>query len=1059
MTRGGKGRAIVAEVEAIAAAALDAQGSALILSANPMHDTGGGQRSAQLALELLARDFAVVFVSHGRVTETTSLGLDFDQPRLIELSLRDVLDSKVLAALEPLFDHDRAVVITQVPVRDWLPVLEVASRRGAVTIYDCIDRWDSELGRGWYEEAAEREIARASTVCVASAPDLVEHVEFLSGSRTHLVPNAFNARIFGRDQPTEVPDDLPGTGPIALYVGALWGGWMDWALVRRAAERHPSTSFVFIGDHRREGKGLPDNCVFLGLKRQRELPPYLASADLAFLPWKVSPVTQSTSPLKIYEFVATGLPVVAPDLEPLRAIPGVVTCSTADEFVDRVGRVGRAGLTPDAAAEMLRFASENSWGERVDDLIRLAGPRAPDSTSGPGAPWVKTGARISVVIPSYNHERYLGAAIDSVRNQLLPASELVVVDDGSTDRSREVLRERAFATMRVIHQENRGAYRAINRAIALSRGDYIAILNSDDVLEPERLEQAWGVARSTRAALVLGSVRLIDDEGGEPDPDHDIVRWYGDARAMALATPSLKTVLKRHNVGVTTSNFFMHRELWRRLGGFRSYRYVHDYDFLLRAVELCPDRIRYVASLGGVLYRVHGRNTIGESGTRAALERREMMVQLKSPVGRLRRWVSRGASRRSVHQSVDRSDALATDTPLERVPDSVGEDPLRVGFVVRSLGRGGLEEVVALLAQSLPAYGGPTAVLCTHDGGPLADRLRRAGIPVTVGEGRKERWRAWLRDEGVQMISSHFAPREALAELAGKGVPIVETIQNTYAWFSPEDWESEREKARLLAATIAVSDVASAYYADRTGVSPVYVIPNAVHPGRAARVPRAFARQELDIPPDVPLFVSVGRVTEQKNPYGMLKAFSDVVSELPTARLLLAGPDDGSVPLSRLRSRHRSLFSTGAVRHVGVVDDVGLLLSAADAFVSNAFYEGWSVAASEAAWAGLPLVLSDAGANRSLVGDDERGVLVPNPIGDPLSVDKATLADPPPEAGEVNRRALARGMIDVATRRDDWLARAEVTRQYARANLSPDVIADSYIAAMRALHASHASPE
>lgn len=1054
MTKAGEGDRIVARLEALTAVADAARGSALILSANPMHDTGGGQRSAQLALELLARDFAVAFVSHGRVTETRSLGLDFDQPHLVELSLGDLRDPGVRAALEPLLEVDLSLVITQVPVRDWLPILEMANRRGAVTIYDCVDRWDSELGRGWYERSAEQAVVEACTQCTASAPDLVEHVERLSGLMTHLLPNAFNARVFDSAASHDRPDDLPESGRVVLYVGSLWYR-MDWPLVRRAAERHPDTRFVFIGDHRREGRGLPANCAFLGLKAQEQLPPYLAHADLAFLPWTVDAVTQSTSPLKVYEFVAMGLPVVAPDLEPLRSVPGVDACTSEVDFLDRIGRVDRASVTSELSTSMARFASQNSWKQRIDAILRLAAHRPSDAGPRDRSRGPRRGTRISVVIPSYNHDRYVGAAIDSVRSQLLAASELVVVDDGSTDGSREVLAERAFPSMKVIEQENRGAHRAINRAIALSGGDYVAILNSDDLFEPERLEQAWGVARSTGAALVLGAVRLIDEEGGAPDPNHEIVRWYRDARAMARTSLSVRAVLRRENIAVTTSNFFMHRELWRQLGGFRAFRYVHDYDFLLRAVELCPDRVRYVDSLEGVLYRVHGRNTITESNERAITERREMTSGLKAPAARIRRWVGRRGPRRALLDAIGRSDSLSIDSSGGEIVRVAPRASLRVGIVVRSLGRGGLEEVVALLAQSLPAHGGATTVLCTHGGGAVADRLRRAGVSVTVGEGRSEGWRAWMEDEEVQIVSSHSAPLEALSELARSGVPIVETIHNTYAWFTAEDWDTERIKTDLFAASIAVSDVASTYYAERAGVLPGYVIPNAVHPGRAARVPRTFARLELGIPPDLPLFVSVGRITEQKNPSGLLAAFSEVVAQVPDARLLLAGPADGSVPLSKLKSRHRGLFSTGSVRHVGVVDDVGLLLSAADAFVANAFYEGWSMAGSEAAWVGLPLILSDAGANRSLVGaEGERGILVPNPYGDPLGIDKSELAQPPVEAVEANRQALAGAMIAVASRPDEWSARAEATREYARANLAPAVMGAAYMGAFREVFGS-----
>jgi glycosyltransferase involved in cell wall biosynthesis len=1085
--------------EAVAAAAEGAAGAVALLSANPIHDTGGGQRSAQVALELLERDFAVLFVSHGRVTETVDLDLRYDHPRLVQAPLRALARRDALEATAPFWHRGVAAVLTQVPVRAWLPILDAARAGGAVEIYDCIDRWDSELGRGWYDAAAEREIARRADVLVASAPALVEHVERLAGREALLLPNAYNARLFdGRGGPFPRPADLPEAPRTALYVGALWGGWMDWGLVDRLARAHPTTSFVFVGDHRREGRGLPDNCAFLGLKPQRELPAYLASADLAFLPWSDDDVTRATSPLKVYEFVAMGLPVVAPDIEPLRGIPGVRSCRNRAGFVEAIGTVGRDRLDREARVEMERFAEGSSWGARVDALLEAVGRTSrTDATGGaePGprgnrrAPPAHTGATISVVVPSYNHERYLGAAMDGVHAQTLPASELVIVDDGSTDASREVIERHRFPGVRPLFQDNRGAHRALNRAIALARGEWIAILNSDDVFEPWRLEHAWGVARATGAALICGSVRLIGEDGEAADPAHPIARWYGEALDHARSTPSLRAAIRRHNVAVTSSNYFLHREVWSALGGFAPYRYTHDYDFLLRALALCPDRVRWVEELTGVLYRVHGANTISESEERARGERRETLRAFRSPTARLRRLALRARRGRSVGRAVERDAALdplgapvgsgvgeasrpdaagsveagagSGPSPTRRAGEAVRSPSTtvpRVGLVVSSLDVGGLEEVVALLAQSLPTLGAPTSVLCTHSGGVVAERLRRVGVPVRVAGGRLNEWRTWAREERPDVVSSHFARREVVEALAGEGLPIVETVHNVYAWLRSDDWEQERTKQERLSAVIAVSRTVADYWEKRTGRTPDHVVSNGVHPGRAATVPRAFARRTLGVARDVPLFVSVGRLAVQKNPDGLLAAFERVREETPDACLLLVGSADRSVPMASLRRRYRKLFRGGAVRWLGSVADVGTVLCAADAFVSASFHEGWSVAASEAAWVGRPLVLTDTGGSLELAGaDGERGIVVPNPCGDPLTASPRTIVDPPTRAAAASEEALADAMLAVAGSRRAWAGRADEIRAHARVALSPRTFAARYLEVLRsAAHGEHA---
>lgn len=1087
-------------VRELDAATRGAEGTVVLVSANPIHDTGGGQRSAQLALELLERGYAVVFVSHGEVTETVDLDLRYDQPRLIRWGLDEATADSVREALVQAA-KDRGMILTQVPVRAWLPLLERAADEGVPTVYDCIDRWQSELGRGWYRSDVEAEVARVSTVLTASAPVLVDHVESLTGGReTRLLPNAFNARIFSEEAGAERPQDLPDARRVALYVGALWGGWMDWGLVRAAADAHPDTSFVFVGDHRGEGRALPDHCHFLGLKPQAALPGYLAHADLGFLPWKVSGVTRATSPLKVYEFIATGLPVVAPDLEPLRGIPGVRTTRGRSAFIQALGATGRRVVGDDEATAMRRFARESSWSRRVDELLEVtAEPDAPldiggrsksvRSPSARGRPLrsgsLRGGASISVVVPAFQHEPFVGRAVESARRQSLPAAEIVVVDDGSTDGTAEAAERAGGPSLRLVRQPNRGAHHALNRGIRLSRGEWVAILNSDDVFAPERLERAWGVARETGAALVFGSVRLIGEDGGPVDPSHDIARWHAEASAWARGR-SVSSVLRRHNLAVTTSNFFLHRELWTRLGGFRAYRYVHDWDFLLRALELCPRRVVHEPSLDDVLYRVHGENTITERDGRAAEEREEMRADLRRPWGRLKRSVTGWRSRRRLARVVDASGALAPG-----VAGDVGEGPEetrsrsdgeghgggagrdgergrggggaargRVGLVVDSLGTGGLEEVVALLAQALPGLGVETRVLCARGEGAVARRLRGAGIAVESLGGRLDRAGEWARRERIAAVSSHFAPVEVVRGLAEAGVPVVETVQNTYAWFGDEDWEVEKARAEVVAGVIAVSDVAAAYYQRHTGHRPDSVVPNAVNPGRAARVPVSFARARLDLGVDDPVFAFVGRITQQKNPAGLVRAFALARATVPEAVLLLVGPADSSGGLPSLRRRHRDLFDAGAVRHLRRPSHVGTVLSAADAFVSDAYYEGWSVAASEACWVGRPVVLSETGGSAALVGGGgARGILVANPLGDPLDVRQAGIGAAPGERGRENEDELAAAMIRVAGERPAWRAQADDIRAWAREEVSPGRMASRYVEILEAVAASPIRPK
>src|SRR5215470_442947 len=98
--------------------------------------------------------------------------------------------------------------------------------------------------------------------------------------------------------------------------------------------------------------------------------------------------------------------------------------------------------------------------------------------------------KVSVVVKSYNHDAYVGETIQSVLDQSFQDFEIVVTDDGSTDGTPDVIRQ--FADPRIhmqVFEKNRGISIAMNETIARARGEFIAILNSDDFALPGRLER------------------------------------------------------------------------------------------------------------------------------------------------------------------------------------------------------------------------------------------------------------------------------------------------------------------------------------------------------------------------------------------------------------------------------------------------------------------------------------------------------------------------------------------------------------------------------------------
>jgi hypothetical protein len=343
------------------------KGLVFLLSGVPIDDTGGGSRGAQFALEFLRRNYAVVYLSHFPKYESRDLGLRIAHPNLFAQT-RAQFGFDAFARTHPaLFQDKKITAMVEHPIADYLPVLERVRRLGGVTLYDLIDAWDAALGGQWYSPEIENKVIAQSQVLVATTPVLCARLEQVSGRKVHLVPNAVNAGLFNPRRRFPLPADMPPASRTCIYTGALWGDWFDWDLLQRLAVRVPETAFVIIGDYRGQCPQPAPNLHFLGLKKQSDLPAYLAHADVAIIPWKVNQVTQATSPLKVYEYLSMRLPVVAPRLDPLENIPGVYLSRGQEEFMELVGKLSRATLDE---KEIEAFIRLNDWSARVDILLK-----------------------------------------------------------------------------------------------------------------------------------------------------------------------------------------------------------------------------------------------------------------------------------------------------------------------------------------------------------------------------------------------------------------------------------------------------------------------------------------------------------------------------------------------------------------------------------------------------------------------------------------------------------------------------------------------------------------
>lgn len=258
---------------------------------------------------------------------------------------------------------------------------------------------------------------------------------------------------------------------------------------------------------------------------------------------------------------------------------------------------------------------------------------------------------ISVIIPSYNHGEFIAEAIASVVAQNYRPLELIIVDDGSQDNSvtvinreiKDLQKHGPGLAVRFFRQPNSGAHIAINRGLNLADGEWLTILNSDDRFLPKRLSKLISKCRGEKSLLGLTRVLHVDANDRLVPPNSPFVSWYRDS--LSKTFPTVGFHLLYNNVAVSTGNLFFHKSLFERLGGFRSYELMHDYDFILRSLTWTePVWLREPL----LAYRIHGQNTVTRVRHKSVYEAAEVAtdflaqtVLFPDPPNRAAPWAPR----------------------------------------------------------------------------------------------------------------------------------------------------------------------------------------------------------------------------------------------------------------------------------------------------------------------------------------------------------------------------------------------------------------------------------
>lgn len=297
--------------------------------------------------------------------------VEISSPRYFDI-YKDKIDPTTLQSMQKSFNQLKndlnlnPFCIVSFPT--WTPlVLKLKEQFGYKIIYDCIDNITGFSNVSKERKKEEKILIKNSDLIVTSARSLYEKIHKAT-EKICFVPNGSDFEHFNKSQLDDPLKDFQK--PIVGYFGAI-AEWFDTDLIEFLAKARPDVTFVFIGDT--YGSNLKkvlnlENTRFLGERPYSEIPKYLHKFDVCLIPFKLTPLTLDTHPIKIYEYFAAGKPVVTTKLPEILHMNNL--CYVAQSKEDFLNKLNLALEENDEnlAKQRITFAQNNSWNLRFDKL-------------------------------------------------------------------------------------------------------------------------------------------------------------------------------------------------------------------------------------------------------------------------------------------------------------------------------------------------------------------------------------------------------------------------------------------------------------------------------------------------------------------------------------------------------------------------------------------------------------------------------------------------------------------------------------------------------------------
>ncbi len=359
-------RDVIAEFESfLSGPEMSGKAGIVILVSGTTLDINEGQRPAQLALHLAQLGHIAVF-GYFRWSEQ-----DWCPQNLLDRGIFQI-PMDLLIKNAPRFLGEKRftkkTLLFSFPHPRLFEFLAMARSEGWTTVYDVMDDWRefSRAGQAvWYDEDFEKHLLGSADVIAVVNSHLARHIETLSPCSAVVIPNGVSLAVSDVDE-----ERVLERGDVTVgYFGYLAGAWFDWDLVIEAAEARPGWRFYLIGyGGAPADAAVPRNLRLLGKQPQRRLAGFAANWDVAMIPFKGTQLSAGADPIKLYEYLAMGLPVVATGVFPP---PGAESLVTRTEGLDGfLGAIAAAAKTRDQGRENREaYARQATWESRARKLL------------------------------------------------------------------------------------------------------------------------------------------------------------------------------------------------------------------------------------------------------------------------------------------------------------------------------------------------------------------------------------------------------------------------------------------------------------------------------------------------------------------------------------------------------------------------------------------------------------------------------------------------------------------------------------------------------------------